>query len=328
MKYGKEPRNNGLFATFLRNFYFYLTIFWIAKSLIIYRFTDILLLNKVGLTSNEFTTYPMKKILTFFLLLGTCTGLNGQFSITAVNTDHTIDFNTYDGTVITTTSTAGITSNEWAMFGLYKQDIDFGSDNGDSKDFKGTSDGTGKGGKGIYAFDVSNGVGGANYTLGVEPEDGFFGSDTGIPGGYFTLKIQNNTGQTINTLSADYDIFLYNSEDETNSFDFSHSSDNSSYTSLAALDFDSPTDKDSSPSWVKTQRSTNLLGLSIASGEVYYLRWTGNTDASGKDNGDLMSFDNVVLNANAIPEPSTVAVLMGVVAFGAVVIRRRYAKKE
>ena len=258
----------------------------------------------------------LMKTLGVILLLGVCTGLNGQFSITTVNSDHTINFNSYDGSVLSPTS-PGITSNDWAMAGLKEADIAFGG-TGDGKDFKGESDGSDVGGKGIYAFETSTN----DFSLGVRPKGDF------LSPGSFTLRVQNNTGQTIETLSVGYDIFIYNSENATNSFDFSHSADNVSYNPLVPLDFDSPSSKDGSPSWVQTSKSTDLTGLSIANGGVYYLRWTGDTAATGKAHGDLMGLDNVVLNASAIPEPTTIAFIFGAIAFIAVAIKRRASQRS
>ena len=255
------------------------------------------------------------KYLSVLLLYGVCTGLNGQYSISTLDSDHTINFNSYDGTLLSPTS-PGITSNDWAISGLKNQDIDFG-ETGNNKDFKGENDGTGTGGKGggegIWAFETSSN----DFSLGVLPAKKTFTPGT------FTLKIQNNTGQSINSLTVDYDIFIYNLQDASNSFNFSHSVDNITYTPLVPLDFDSPTTKDGSPSWVQTQKSTDITGLSIADGSDYYLRWTGDSTATGKGKSDLMGLDNVVLNASAIPEPATVAVTIGVIAIVVVLIKRR-----
>ena len=111
---------------------------------------------------------------------------------------------------------------------------------------------------------------------------------------YFVLKIQNNTGSTLTTLDIDYKIWVYNDQGRANSFNFSHSSDNSSWTDVSALYYTSPEAASGSTIWENTTKSTTL-SVNITSGSYYYLRWSG-ADVSGSGSRDEFGLDDIVIN--------------------------------
>ena len=269
----------------------------------------------------------MKPFTIIILLYGALLSspLCGQLSINSAGTDYTIDFNGYDGSALSPTS-PGINSNSWAITGLSLGSVDFGN-TGAAGSFRGTAVGA-VSDAGIYAFQPN----GSN-ALGVQPNLStfFFGIiriETFIPGD-LTLRMQNNTGSEITALDIGYDIFEYNDTDFSNSFNFSHSSDNLSYTLVGSLDHASVEAAAGLPGWVETGKNTNLTGLSIADGDYYYLRWSS-ADISGTGVGqrDQFALDNVVVNAEVIPEPSTYALLLGGFILGFVILRRRYQSSK
>jgi hypothetical protein len=115
------------------------------------------------------------------------------------------------------------------------------------------------------------------------------------------LKLLNNTGTTVTSLEIDYVVYVRNEEGRANSFNFQHSSDNVTYTSVPVLDLTSAEAADSSPIWIANSRSTTIGGLSIANGIEYYLRWSGD-DVSGSGSRDLFALDDI--SVTPVPEPA------------------------
>ena len=89
--------------------------------------------------------------------------------------------------------------------------------------------------------------------------------------GTITLKISNNSTSVINDMDFDYNIFIRNNQNRTNSFNFSYSCNNSSYTNASAGDYTSPQASGSS-AWVVTNKIINLDGLGIKPKENFYTR--------------------------------------------------------
>jgi hypothetical protein len=174
----------------------------------------------------------------------------------------------------------------------------FGTDDTAGDHARGSSSG-GVSSGGFYAFDVS---GSGDYALGVQPA----GSD--FTPGYITLKLLNNTGSAITQLDIGYEVWVLNDQDRANSFNFSHSADDSTYTAVAALNFTSTEAADGSPAWAKVDRSTSITSINIANGANYYLRWTGD-DVSGGGSRDEFALDDI--QVTAIPEPATLGLLFG-----------------
>jgi len=249
----------------------------------------------------------MKKVflLPYILLLTILLpyNLQAQLSITATSTDYIIDFDTdlsgvnkdqYSGAGFeSSTSTSGqLDSEAWASTGMSDGDLGFGGSGTGGDYARGTSTGGVTTG-GFYAFEVVS----SDYSFGIQP-----GGSDWAPG-TITLRIQNNTGTTITTLDITYDIYVLNNEARANSFNFSHSSDNVSYTDVSSLDFTSTAAADPTPSWVSTNRSTTVSGLSLANGSYFYIRWTGD-DVSGSGSRDEFGLDNIVVNATGSATPS------------------------
>ena len=190
-----------------------------------------------------------------------------------------------------------LTRIPWAVSGLSEGDLDFGGTNTTNDFARGLNNGaTGTGG--IWAFDTGD----DGASLGIQPG----GSDWNP--GSFTLKLQNNSGVSITSLDIAYSIYVYNDQDRSSNFNFSHSADNSSFDDVPALGFASPELGADSPGWVETFRSTTLSGLSIVDGGEYYLRWSGD-DAVGRGSRDQFGLDNISISA--VPEPAHFGLICG-----------------
>ncbi len=220
--------------------------------------------------------------------------VQAQLSIDDVNSVFTIDFdNNLNGVNNGPFAATGfepapaigqLDSDAWAFTGFDDGDLTFG---GSTLGINDAQRGSSTGGEitgGIYAFDI----GGGNLSLGVQPtEDGW------TPGS-MTLRLQNNSGETIKGLQISYQIYQFNDEARSTSLNFSHSSDDLNYTPEPSLDF-ATTEAAIVPMaiWIQTQRNLAISGLDIAPGDFYYLRWESN-DAAGTMGGrDEIALDNI-----------------------------------
>lgn len=193
------------------------------------------------------------------------------------------DFTGFDGSGFTPTPAAGqLDSDDWATTGWSDGSMAFGGTETTGDFARGSSTG-GVGTGGIYAFDVGSG----NIALGVQPG----GSD--FTPGDFTLRIQNNSGKTMNRAELAYNIYYLNNTARANALNFSYSDDDVTYTPLGALDFTSPEASDAL-GWQMVNRSTTILGITVLDGDYLYLRWTGD-DVSGGGARDEFAIDDISL---------------------------------
>ncbi len=233
---------------------------------------------------------------------GNRTTLNAPvgWQIYSTNTTNTITFDTtVDGVNEGTYQAAGLSptltngeldSDAWAITGFSDGAIAFGGTSTDGLDY---DRGTATGGVtigGVYAFETATN----NFALGIQPANGDF-----VPGSA-TLRFQNQTGTALTSLSIGYKVYVYNDQAASSSFNFSHSADNSTYTSVSGLNATSPATADASPTWKSYYRVVTLTGLNVANNNYYYFRWTGAT-VSGSTDFDEFGLDDIVMVAN----PST-----------------------
>ena len=221
--------------------------------------------------------------------------LFGQLSISSLGTSYTIDFDNtvsginsgqFTGTGFQSSPSSGQIDSDGIIATGFSSSLSFGG-TGTSGDFaRGTDDGAVTTG-GLYAFLVSS----SNYGLGVQPG----GSD--FTPGTIVMKISNGTGSTITSLFVSYKVYVYNDKNRANSFNFSHSADNSSYESISNLDLTSTATAAGSPSWSASTK-TVVVPVSISNSSVYYLKWTGD-DESGSGSRDEFALDDVVIYASS-----------------------------
>lgn len=231
------------------------------------------------------------------------------------------DFNSFDGSGFAPSPSAGqLDSDAWRVTGLSDGDGTFEGTHATGDFARGQHDG-GAGTGGVYAFQVET----DNYILGVQPT-----TDDFTPG-TITLKVQNTTGNTLNAVYVEYEIWVYNDQNRANSLNFAYSTDDSTYYAVSALDFTTPETADSSPAWTSTSRSTTISGLNLAPGADFYLQWQGD-DVSGSGARDEYGIDDVEVRADG-PAAITLSglsahatsptLLIASVLLGAVIVWRR-----
>jgi len=222
--------------------------------------------------------------------------LTAGLQLTAANTVYLIDFeNTvagvnngqFNGSGFTPTPGAGqLNSDAWAMTGMSDGALDFGGIKTSGDFARGTSTGGVTTG-GTYAFEVSTG----NYALGVQPGSSDWAS------GALTLRLQNQTGVEVSSLTIGYKVYIYNDQARSNNFNFSYSDDDDTYTDIPALDLISTEVADGSPSWKSYYRIIKLSGLSLVDNGLFYLRWSG-ADFGGSGSRDEFALDDISIVAN------------------------------
>lgn len=232
----------------------------------------------------------------------------GQVSLTNVSPTVTIDFSSSTPAGVGTNpgsafagggfepdpTTAGrLNSNAWAVTGWNDGPLPFG----DTKTTPSTDYTRGAASAavitgGMYAYTGAPGSA-ANPTLMIQP-----GGSDWAPG-TLTLRIQNNGTTNITQLAVSYNIYIRNDQARSNSFNFSHSSDNITYTLVGALDYISPAASDAL-GWVivgtAPSRSTTITGLNITPGSYYYIRWSG-ADVAGSGSRDEFGLDDIGITA-------------------------------
>ncbi len=136
---------------------------------------------------------------------------------------------------------------------------------------------------GIYAFTVPAGA----------PALGWQAASGDMTPGTITLRLVNNTGATITDASIEYTFWFYNDESSSQSLTVARSTDDATYTSVAALGDTSPTTATGN-SWSSRRLRVSLTGISIVDGGSLFLRFTTD-DASGGGGRDEIAIDDVTV---------------------------------
>ncbi len=241
----------------------------------------------MGLTLHNRNAIHMKQLYLFSLFIFSALAIHAQVSITDLD-PVVIDFTGFNGSGFAPVPAAGqLDSDNWQLDNLSDGDLSFGETQTTDDFARGSSTGGVTTG-GIYAFNV-DGVG--NIALGLQPG----GSD--MTPGALTLRIQNNTGNTITSLSIDYDVYINNDQPRSNSFNFEHSSDNNSFIAEASLDLISP-EADDMLGFEINMRTISIT-VNIPNGDFYYLSWTTDDD-SGSGSRDEFAIDNITIQAASV----------------------------
>ncbi|MCC6840229.1 MAG: lamin tail domain-containing protein [Flavobacteriales bacterium] len=228
-----------------------------------------------------------------------------QLNVAALNTPYTITFDAtvagvnngaYTGAGFQAAPTAGqLNSNAWATTGMSDGALAFGGARTSGDNARGTNSaagGTSTGG--FYAFTAPN-IGSSSF--GIKP-----GSDDWTPG-TVTLRLQNTTGAAITSLDVAYELWNNNSQARSNSFNFSWSTDDASYTTVPALNFTSPAASDGL-GYVVVNRASTISGLNVANNAYIYLRWNGD-DVGGSGSRDEFALDDISVTGFGAGGPNT-----------------------
>ncbi|MFV1967936.1 MAG: PEP-CTERM sorting domain-containing protein [Pirellulaceae bacterium] len=251
-----------------------------------------------------------RKAVCLFMGLGAMVCGGGRASagliLSAPNDSVEVDFASFLGAGFSPAPATGqLNSRFWRVGGLSGGTLDYG-DLATTGDFaRGRSTGRITTG-GIYAFEVSPG----DFALGVQPG----GSD--FTPGFLELRVWNKTGATIPTWNVRYDLLFLNDQPRASSWNFSYSTDGLSFTSVPALDFNTPTIADST-SFVSASRMATVAAT-VPRDAYLYLRWDGD-DFASTGRRDELALDNIYVAAmprlSPVPEPSSLAV-MGTLLLG------------
>ena len=219
------------------------------------------------------------------------------WQIYATNTTNQISFDStvdgvnegaYQAAGMSPTLTPGeLNSGAWAISGFSDGSIAFNGTSTDGQDFDRGTAASGVSTGGVYAFETASN----NFALGIQPASSDF-----VPGAV-TLRFQNQTGVAVTSVSIGYKVYVYNDQPASNSFNFSHSANNSTYSNVSGLNVISVATADAVPAWKSYYRVVTLTGLNIADGQYYYFKWAGAT-VSGSTNFDEFALDDVVMVAN------------------------------
>lgn len=180
-------------------------------------------------------------------------------------------------------------SDNWIVTGLSDGDFDFG-DTAVGGDYSGGVSVGGLTGGGVYSFDVDpipdDGM--TNFVLGVQPIGGDF-----TPGA-IVLRLQNQTGGTLNRVDVASTLLYFNDEGRGNSLSLEYSSDNETWLPIDGATVTSPAAADANPAWVGTDTVDTLDVLGIPVDGHLYLRWIGD-DVDGMMNRDEFAIDDILV---------------------------------
>ncbi len=220
--------------------------------------------------------------------------------LSSTNTAYIIDFDntvsgvnsgSYSGTGFAPSPSSGqLDSDAWATTGMSDGSSNFGSSSTTGDFARGNNSGGISSTAGFYSFTVSTG----NRAFGIQPTSAEWTPGT------VTLRVQNQTGASLSNLSLSYRVWIINDQDMSNTFNFSHSLDNSTYTAVSSLNLSSTAATEGTPTWKSYTRVVSISGLNIPNSGYYYLRWTGD-DVSGSGSRDEFALDDITVIAN----PST-----------------------
>ncbi|HEU5057929.1 MAG TPA: EGF domain-containing protein [Kofleriaceae bacterium] len=190
-------------------------------------------------------------------------------------------FDGYAGAGFAAAPAAGqLDSDEWRLAG------------DDACNFGATCTG-GNYGRGASAGDVTTG---GLYAFTVEASNPAFGwqpTSQAMTPGAVTLRLVNDTGAAITTVSFEYSLWVRNNEGSSQSVAFAYSTDDATYVTVAALGQNTPTTAGADV-WVESRLAAEVTGLSIADGATFYLRWTTD-DASGSGARDEIAIDDITV---------------------------------
>jgi hypothetical protein len=263
-----------------------------------------------------------KKLLLFAAFLLSLFASNAQMSLTNGSPSNTITFaNTMQtgigsnpstafagaGFDAATTTAGRLNSNAWAVTGWSDGALAFGGTRTTA-----TTDYT----RGASAVAVTTGgfyagtaapQSAANPCLMIQP------GGTDFAPGTITLRIINNGTTNITNFAISYNLFVRNDQGRSSSFNFSHSTDNSTYTAVGSLDYTTTATADAL-GWVQVgsspSRSTTITGLSIAPGSFFYIRWSS-ADVGGSGSRDEIGLDDIAVTATFAPANTTIAFTAG-----------------
>ncbi len=255
----------------------------------------------------------MIRILLLSGLISIAYCVSAQWSITQEGTPFVIDFDNtvtgvnngqFAGTGFNPSPAAGqLNSNAWAVNGGGADTLNFGGSAGPGNTFfsRGSSSGS-VSTSGVYAFEVSAG----NYAVGIQPSGSRFSNENNVH--HITLRVQNNTGHTINEMELDYLFYHWNNEARSSFIEMGYyevpsGQENNGLISSASFTF---IDRRESPgpatgaAWNSEQVSQTVSGLNLIDGQYLFVRFAIG-DVGGAGSRDQLAIDDITIQFNNAP---------------------------
>ena len=121
-----------------------------------------------------------------------------------------------------------------------------------------------------------------NFTSGGNSFIGFQPAGSDFTPGTLEFKVQNTSGVALSSIDIAYDILANNDQSRANSLNGSFSTDGTTFTPIASLDFTS-TEASDGLGFVTTARAATVTST-VNNGDFFYFRLSGN-DETGGDQG-------------------------------------------
>jgi hypothetical protein len=237
--------------------------------------------------------------LTFVALalgLGLSTTASGSYSITALSLSVEVNFTEYDGLAAPA---------NWTLT---------------TAPFRGTSTGSNTSGGYVSFGTDGDGVDNDRW-LGVQ----FAGTPSSVT---MSTTFTNKTGSTITSLDIAYDIYQFRADNAGRSSFFNVSVAGNPIASLGFTADNTLATGERGTILGDTALATRLAatvgGLSIANDETITVSWIGARGNDTTGNAQGIGINNI--SVQAIPEPSTYALLFGAGVLGLALIRRKFSR--
>ncbi len=159
----------------------------------------------------------------------------------------------------------------------------------------------------------------AGLASGTDRAIGWRAGDAPSRDGSITFSLSNTSGYNLTNLS--FQLFTPNNTGTSGTFQLQYQiGTGGTFTQLASVSYTNNTAQNPLTLTTITLTGAQLVALNNQSSQVT-LRWD-NTASSGTS-WQTLALDNFAYTAAAIPEPSTYAVILGLVSLTGVLIRRR-----
>ncbi len=239
-----------------------------------------------------------------------CKTASAQLSLTNIAPSATIDFsgamqsgvgNSVGGAYMgagfsaNPSTTGRLNSNAWAVTGWSDGDLAFGgTKTAAATDYTRGATAISQTTGGFYAYTGSP-ASATNPMFYIQPGGNDFAPGT------LTLRIVNNGTTNITSLAVAYNLYVRNDQNRGNSFNFSYSTDNTTYTPVGSLDYTSPAALDNNGlvlvGGTAPSRSTTISGISVGPNAYVYLRWSSD-DVNGSNARDEFGLDDIAVTAS------------------------------
>ena len=198
----------------------------------------------------------------------------------------TVSFTDFTAAGFAATPSAGqLSSNDWSITGFSDGDLNFGGNN-TAPDYK----------RGVPAGMLANLTEGGIYAFSnaANPMFGVLQSAEDFTPGTITARFKSSVAHPLVKLAVSYKIMAYNKGTRADSLNFSWSTDNVTYTAIAALDYTTTAAAAGSPAWETVNRTTTLT-VNIPQNGYLYLRWSGNDGGGTGTTYDLLGLDDITV---------------------------------